>query len=162
MLGVTPALRSLGVIRSDEATLSPGLRTARLLQPHAWVGYWWQHTRLCPLCHNSRLLDFVSHKLPIGDVIRDIPPHGPQDNLPLELTLLKIDHTAPPPPHNQGRSIADYPSRARLRQSIPASFQPARANIKTNPASRDTHVITACKRPLSSLQSSTLGLLVCG
>ena len=95
MLGVTPALRSLGVIRSDEATLSPGLRTAGLLQPRAWVGYWWQHTRLCPLCHNSRLLDFVSHELPIRDRVGDIPPDAPQNDFFLEMTSLKVHRPSP-------------------------------------------------------------------
>jgi len=48
MLAVAILPRGLMTVSTDEATLSPELHTAGLLQPHVWVGYWWQHTRLCP------------------------------------------------------------------------------------------------------------------
>ena len=48
MLAVAISPRGLMTVPKDEATLSPELHTAGLLQPHVWVGYWWQHTRLCP------------------------------------------------------------------------------------------------------------------
>jgi hypothetical protein len=48
MLAVAISPRGLMTVLKDEATLSPELHTAGLLQPHVWVGYWWQHTRLCP------------------------------------------------------------------------------------------------------------------
>jgi hypothetical protein len=48
MLAVAISPRGLMTVPQDEATLSPELHTVGLLQPHVWVGYWWQHTRLCP------------------------------------------------------------------------------------------------------------------
>src|SRR5262249_39616844 len=56
-------------------------------------------------------------QLPIRNRIRYIPPYSPQDNFPLELTALEVDHAAAPPPHAQARSIAEHPSSAKLRQS---------------------------------------------
>src|SRR5262245_1375119 len=48
MLAVAIAPHSLMAVPKDEATWSQELHTARLLQPHVLVGYWWQNTRLCP------------------------------------------------------------------------------------------------------------------
>jgi hypothetical protein len=48
MLAVAISPHGLMTIPKDEATLSPELHTAGLLQLHVWVGYWWQNTRLCP------------------------------------------------------------------------------------------------------------------
>jgi len=51
MLAVAISPRGLITVPKDEAVLSPELHTAGLLQPHVWVGYWWQNTRLCtPFC----------------------------------------------------------------------------------------------------------------
>lgn len=49
MLAVVISPHGLMTVLKDEATLSPELHTAGLLQPHVWVEYWWQHTRLCPI-----------------------------------------------------------------------------------------------------------------
>ena len=65
-------------------------------------------------------------ELPLGEWIRDIPPHCPQVDFPLELTPRKIDHTAPPPPHNQGSSIAEHLLQAKLQQSLENSSRPLR------------------------------------
>jgi len=48
MLAVAIAPHGLMTVPQDEATLSQALHTAGLLPPHGLVGYWWQHTRLCP------------------------------------------------------------------------------------------------------------------
>jgi hypothetical protein len=63
MLAVAIAPHGLMAVPQDEATLSQALHTVGLLRPHGLVGYWWQHTRLCPIFrHNSRVCNFVSHE----------------------------------------------------------------------------------------------------
>src|SRR5262245_42354842 len=37
-------------------------------------------------------------ELAIGNWIRYVPPHPPQNDVPLKLTAFEVDHTAAPPP----------------------------------------------------------------
>jgi hypothetical protein len=55
--------------------------------------------------------------LPVGNRIRPIPPHAPQDNCSLALTALEVEHAASPPPHWLWRNIAKNLSDENLRQN---------------------------------------------
>src|SRR5215510_6256749 len=73
------------------------------------------------MIHGNTPLAHHLLELPIRNRIRYVPPHAPQDNFPLKLTTLEVDHAASPPPHDQWRSIAESPSCENLRQNPPAS-----------------------------------------
>src|SRR5262245_5421436 len=74
------------------------------------------------MIHGNTPLAHHLLELPIRNRIRYVPPHAPQDNFPLKLTTLEVDHAAPPPPHDQWRSIAESPSCENLRQNRQKSF----------------------------------------
>src|SRR5262249_4611178 len=69
------------------------------------------------MIHGNTPLAHHLLELPIRNRIRYVPPHAPQDNFPLKLTTLEVDHAASPPPHDQWRSIAESPSCENLRQN---------------------------------------------
>ena len=50
MLGVATLAHAFVTIPQDEAPLSQQLHTPPLPVTHVLVGYWWQNTRLCPVC----------------------------------------------------------------------------------------------------------------
>src|SRR5262245_53756649 len=77
------------------------------------------------MIHGNTPLAHHLLELPIRNRIRYVPPHAPQDNFPLKLTTLEVDHAASPPPHDQWRSIAESPSCENLRQNLRLSFPPA-------------------------------------
>src|SRR5215510_7714695 len=74
------------------------------------------------MIHGNTPLAHHLLELPIRNRIRYVPPHAPQDNFPLKLTTLEVDHAASPPPHDQWRSIAESPSCENLRQNRMLSF----------------------------------------
>src|SRR5262245_28139317 len=97
-VGPFPANSHIGLVHTPASTHRTLSATERFLKlrrvfDHPAVPRGMIHS------HSSLAHHFL--KLPIGDGIRDIPPYGPPDNLTLELTPLKINHTAPPPPHKQ-------------------------------------------------------------
>src|SRR5262249_52992423 len=57
-------------------------------------------------------------ELPIRNRIGHIPPDAPQDDVPLKLASLEVDHAAAPPPLDQWRSIAKCPRGENLRQWV--------------------------------------------
>src|SRR5262249_7751681 len=50
------------------------------------------------------------------------PPDTPQDDFPLKLTALEVDHAAAPPPRDSRSSIAEHLSSEKLRQIREAYF----------------------------------------
>jgi hypothetical protein len=69
--------------------------------------------------------------LTITDGIGHIPPHTPQDDVPLKLTALEVDHAASPPPRDQWKSIAEYPVREKLRQNLGTMSVAYEPNLKS-------------------------------
>ena len=64
-----------------------------------------------PLAHH--LLELL-----IRNRIRDVPSYAPQNDLPLELTALKVAHATTPPPLDQEKSIAEHSLSEKLRQNL--------------------------------------------
>jgi hypothetical protein len=56
-------------------------------------------------------------ELPIRNGISHIPPHTPQNDVPLTLTAFEVDHAAASPPHCSRKSIAESSSDENLRQN---------------------------------------------
>ncbi len=75
----------------------------------------------CGVIHHHPTLSHHFLQLSVADRVRDVPPHSPHDNGLLKLTALEVDHATAPPLHDETSSIAESPSREKLRQNRVAS-----------------------------------------
>src|SRR5713101_3164871 len=70
-----------------------------------------------PNCENARRKDCRQSDVAMQDLTLN-PTESLQNNFPLKLTPLEVNHATSPPPHDQRRSIVESPASEKLRQNL--------------------------------------------